>query len=195
MKLILIRHGQTAWSREDKLTSHTDIPLTEQGLVESSSVGVYLSRMPDVKHFSVFTSPSVRTRQTAAVARSLAPFEAVVCNDLKELDFGEYEGRKLVEIHEENPKWNLWVDGCEGGESISTAMRRASSVLRKAFVSTQNIVVFTHGAFIRILVAAALGDPASCWGTRTIPTGSITQLVRRGQEWVLVEVGAFGNRD
>jgi broad specificity phosphatase PhoE len=110
--IYLARHGETAWSRTGQHTGLTDLPLTERGEQEARELGKRLSALTFAK---VFTSPS----QRAARSCDLAGFgkAAETDADLVEWNYGKYEGRKSAEIHLEAPNWQLFRDGCPGGET------------------------------------------------------------------------------
>jgi broad specificity phosphatase PhoE len=153
--LWLVRHGETEWTVSKKHTGTTDIPLTADGERRARELEPVLA-----KHSfgAVFTSPLERARRTAA----LAGFEdAVVDDQLVELNYGEYEGRTTAEIREERPDWLLWRDGTPGGESMAEAGRRADSVIERISAVAGDVLLFGHGHFSRILGARLLGLPAS----------------------------------
>src|SRR5690348_9037719 len=110
-EFLLIRHGETEWSRSGKHTSRTDLPLLDEGRERAEAVGRELAG----RSFAlVLCSPLLRARQTC----ELAGFrdQAEIVEDLREWAYGEYEGLTTPEIREQVPGWNLWRDGCPGGE-------------------------------------------------------------------------------
>ncbi len=117
-RVVVVRHGETEWSANGRHTSRTDLPLVESGRERAAQLRAPLSRYS----FSlVATSPLLRARETC----ELAGFgnEAVVDDDLREWDYGEYEGLTTPQIRETRPDWNLWRDGCPGGESPAADRR------------------------------------------------------------------------
>ena len=119
----LARHGETAWSLSGQHTGLTDLPLTERGERNARLLG---ERLTGIEFASVFTSPLLRAVQTC----KLAGFEDVAerLPDLVEWNYGKYEGRRTAEIHTERPDWQLFRDGCPGGESPDQVGTRADQV-------------------------------------------------------------------
>jgi probable phosphoglycerate mutase len=153
--LWLVRHGPTEWTVSKRHTGRTDIALLADGERRARELEPLLATH---KFAGVFTSPLQRARQTAA----LAGFEdAVVDGQLREVDYGEYEGRTTEEIHEERPDWFLWRDGSPGGESMEAAGDRADEVLERLAQVNGDVLVFGHGHFSRVLGARLLGLPPS----------------------------------
>jgi probable phosphoglycerate mutase len=154
-ELWLVRHGTTDWTISKKHTGITDIPLTADGERRARELEPVLATHTFA---AVFTSPRSRARRTAA----LAGFEdAVVDDQLIEVDYGEYEGLTTAEIREERPDWFLWRDGSPGGESMDDAGRRADQVLERLATVDGDVLLFGHGHFSRVLGARLLGLPAS----------------------------------
>ena len=171
-ELWLIRHGETEWTVSKKHTGRTDIPLTPAGEQAARKLGPLLS---EHRFAAVFTSPLQRARQTAA----LAGFEdAQVLEDLRELNYGEYEGHTSAEIREERPDWLLWRDGSPGGESIDDAGRRADGVLERLEAVEGDVLLVGHGHFSRVLGARILGLPASEGRLLMLGPGSISVIGR-----------------
>ena len=111
-RLFIVRHGETEWSRSGQHTSHTDLPLTKHGIEQGEVVGRKLSG----ESFElVLCSPLSRARETCRLAGFADAAE--IDDDLREWDYGEYEGRTTPQIRQQNPDWWLWRDGCPGGES------------------------------------------------------------------------------
>ena len=148
----LARHGETEWSLSGQHTGLTDLPLTERGEQNARRLGERLQRLSFV---SVLTSPLKRAARTCA----LAGFGSVaeIDRSLVEWDYGEYEGRRSVEIHRERPDWDLFRDGCPGGERPNDIGARADNVVRRARALTGNALLFSSGHFLRVLAARWLG--------------------------------------
>jgi broad specificity phosphatase PhoE len=150
--LVLVRHGETAWSKAGRHTGRTDLPLTVTGHRQARALAVTLA----AEAFDgVFTSPLLRARQTAADAGFVA-----ACQDarLAEWDYGEYEGCTTREIHAMRPGWVLWHDGAPGGESPSGVEQRVAefaATLRAG--GYQRVLVFGHGHALRVLAAVWVG--------------------------------------
>jgi broad specificity phosphatase PhoE len=148
----LARHGETAWSLSGQHTGLTDLPLTEGGELAARRLG---ERLKGLKFARVFTSPLQRARRTC----ELAGFASVagLDPDLVEWNYGEYEGRRSVEIHAQRPDWNLFRDGCPGGESPGEISARADRVVGRVRAVQGNVLLFTSGHILRVLAARWLG--------------------------------------
>src|SRR2546421_2317676 len=126
MEIVLVRHGETEWSRGGRHTSRTDLPLTERGRERAIALGQQLAQWS----FSlVLTSPLLRARETCELAGY--GDAAVVCEELEEWDYGDYEGLTTPQIRETNPGWSLWSDGCPGGEQPEQVGARADEVIAR----------------------------------------------------------------
>lgn len=132
----LARHGETAWTLAGRHTSFTDLPLTSRGECNARGLGERLAGL--VLH-RVFTSPLRRARQTCELAGSDALAE--VDNELVEWNYGDYEGRSTAEILRERPGWQLFRDGCQGGESSTNVTARAEGVLSRLRSVSGNVTV------------------------------------------------------
>ncbi len=148
----LARHGETAWSLSGQHTGRTDLPLTEHGEQQARALGARLGRPSLVK---VLTSPSQRARRTAELAGfgSLAEIDP----DLAEWDYGQYEGRRTVEIHAERPGWFLFRDGCPGGETPDQVAARADRIVQRVRAVHGNVAIFSSAHISRVLAARWLG--------------------------------------
>jgi broad specificity phosphatase PhoE len=149
---LLIRHGETAWALSGQHTGVTDIPLTERGRRHAKLLS---QRLAERTFAAVFTSPLSRARDTAAIA-GLGE-QAEVLEDLREVDYGDYEGRKTLDIRAERPGWNLWRDGTPNGETILEAGVRADRVIKRRLDIDGDVAIFAHGHFLRILGARWAG--------------------------------------
>ena len=156
-EVVLVRHGETEWSRDGRHTGRTDVELTDQGRRDAEALGALLAG----RRFAlVLTSPLSRASETA----SRAGFGDVAepCDDLVEWNYGEYEGRRTVEIRVERPGWTLWRDGVPGGESAADIGARADRVLARLRGLDGDAAVFAHGHVLRVLTAQWLGlEPAA----------------------------------
>jgi len=125
-RIVLVRHGETEWSANGRHTSRTDLSLTEEGRLRAAELGPDLH---EVAFSLVLTSPLRRARETC----ELAGFGSVaeVDEDLREWDYGDYEGLTTPEIRAERPDWSLWRDGCPGGETPDQVGERADRALAR----------------------------------------------------------------
>ena len=148
----LARHGETAWTLSGQYTGLTDLPLTERGERNAHRLEERLRGLTFVK---VFTSPLKRAARTC----ELAGFGAVaeVDRDLVEWDYGQYEGRRTAEIRKERPDWELFRDGCPGGESPPQAAARADRVVSRVRAVPGDVLLFSSGHFIRVLATRWIG--------------------------------------
>jgi broad specificity phosphatase PhoE len=155
--LYLARHGETAWSLSGQHTGLTDLPLIEEGVEKASQLKGRLSGFSFAK---VFSSPLLRAVETCELAGfgSLAEID----RDLVEWNYGEYEGRRTVDIRKERPDWQLFRDGCPGGESPADVGARADRVVERARAIDGDVLLFSSGHFLRTLAARWLGlDPSA----------------------------------
>jgi broad specificity phosphatase PhoE len=167
----LIRHGETEWSLSGAHTGRTDIPLTENGRRSAESLGL---RLAGQRFAMVLTSPLERARETCR----LAGFGtlAYVDPDLREWDYGEYEGRTTPEIRRENPQWNLWVDGVPRGETLEQVADRAQAVIARVEDVQGDVALFSHGHLLRILTAVWLGLDPQAARLFALGTASVSRL-------------------
>jgi broad specificity phosphatase PhoE len=169
----LARHGETAWSLSGQHTGRTDVPLTEHGEQQARALGERL-RVRATTIVKVLTSPSQRARRTA----ELAGFgdRAEVDPDLAEWDYGLYEGRRTAEILAERPDWQLFRDGCPGGETPDQIGARADRVIRQVRDLRGDAAIFSSAHILRVVGARWLGlEPA---GGRyfLLSTASLSEL-------------------
>jgi len=169
--IYLARHGETAWSRTGQHTGLTDLPLTEHGEKEARELGHRLAGRTFAK---VFTSPL----QRAARSRGLAGFgqAAETDPDLVEWNYGKYEGRRTAEIQIEAPDWQLFRDGCPGGETPAQIGARADRMLNRLRAANGNVLVFSSGHFLRVLAARFLGLEPAGGKYFTLSTASLSIL-------------------
>jgi broad specificity phosphatase PhoE len=155
--IYLARHGETAWSISGQHTGLTDLPLTGRGERNARSLGKRLSGLTFAK---VFTSPLQRAARTCELAGFAKAAE--VDRDLIEWNYGRYEGRTSTDIYEERPDWQLFRDGCPGGETPPQVGARADRVVIRARAVQGDVLLFSSGHFLRVLAARWLGlEPAA----------------------------------
>jgi len=150
--VVVVRHGETAWSAAGRHTGRTDIPLTEEGRDQAELVG---TRLAGRRFARVLTSPLRRAAETCRLAGFGDVAQA--CTDLLEWDYGAYEGRTTLDIRRERPGWLLWTDGVPGGESAADVGRRADRVIAAARGTDGDVALFAHGHLLRVLAARWLG--------------------------------------
>jgi broad specificity phosphatase PhoE len=167
----LIRHGETEWSRSGAHTGRTDIPLTEAGRARAKAIGGYLAG----RRFAlVLTSPLERARETCRLAGYGGV--AQVDPDLREWDYGDYEGRTTAEIRELNPAWAIWKDGVRNGETVAQVGARAARVIERAERAGGDVALFAHGHLLRILTAVWLELDPVAGKLFALDTASISTL-------------------
>jgi broad specificity phosphatase PhoE len=178
-ELWLIRHGETEWSASGKHTSRTDLPLTELGRERAAKLGKYLA---GTKFAAVLRSPMLRAKQTCEIAGFGA--EAVVVDDLREWDYGVYEGRTSAEIQAEIPGWSVWTSPITGGETVEHVGERADRVIATALAEAgvaganecARVALFAHAHILRILAARWVGLEARGGSLFALGTGSVSVL-------------------
>jgi len=145
-QIYLIRHGETDWSLNGRHTGRTDVPLTERGEQQARQLAQPLRAMGFAQ---VLVSPMQRARRTCELA-GLGE-RARVDPALREWDYGEYEGLTRAQIHERRPDWDVFRDGCPGGELPEQLRLRADAVLAQLRAISGSVAVFSHGHFLRAL--------------------------------------------
>lgn len=183
-ELWVVRHGETEWSKAGQHTSRTDLPLTDHGREQACEAAGALA---GVGFSLVLCSPLLRARETCR----LLGFEqaAELCDDLREWDYGEYEGITTAEIHADRPDWDLWRDGCPGGESgaqvgarVDRVLARAASVLGpgsgsgSAAGAGSAVLCVAHGHVLRVLTARWLGMDVSAGAHFALATAGVGVL-------------------
>jgi len=154
--IYVARHGETAWSLSGQHTGLTDLPLTERGERNARRLG---ERLKGLTFTKVYTSPLQRAARTCELAGFGAGTE--IDRDLLEWNYGEYEGRRTAEILAERPDWQLFRDGCPGGESPDQIGARADRVVSRLRAIQGDVLLFSSGHFLRVLAARWLGlEPA-----------------------------------
>lgn len=169
--IVVVRHGETEWSANGKHTSRTDLSLTAAGRERAHALASQLSGLS----FSlVLTSPLKRARETC----ELAGFGDVaeLCDDLKEWDYGTYEGLTTPEIWEQRPDWNLWRDGCPGGETPEQVGARADAALARLRAADGDALAFAHGHILRVVTARWLEMPVAAGARFALAAGGVGEL-------------------
>lgn len=171
MAIWLVRHGETAWSISGQHTGSTDIPLTPEGELQATAIGKLLAG----RAFGhVFASPRTRAQQTAR----LAGFgeRIVITEGLNEYDYGEFEGITTERIWKTHPGWELFRDGCPGGETPEEMAERVDAFLAELRGLEGNVLLFGHGHCFRSIGARFLGLPIRAATNLRLDAGSISIL-------------------
>ncbi|MFG1874091.1 histidine phosphatase family protein [Sphaerisporangium sp. NPDC049003] len=175
-ELILLRHGETEWSRDGRHTGRTDLPLTPKGEEQARALAPALK---DERFSLVLVSPALRARRTAELA-GLTGYELDA--NLWEWDYGGYEGITTADIRKRRPGWYLWRDGVipgdaeHPGESIEQVAERADKVIARVLQAEGTVVLVSHGHFLRVLTARWLALPPRDGRFFTLDTGTISVL-------------------
>jgi broad specificity phosphatase PhoE len=169
--VLLVRHGETEWSRSGQHTSRTDVPLLAAGEADARALG---RRVAAHDLALVLASPMMRARETARLAGLGDAVE--ITQDLHELGYGEYEGRTTAEIRTERPGWSIWTDGAPGGEPLAAAAVRADRVIARALAAGGDVALFAHGHILRIVGARWLELPPATAAGLALSTASLCIL-------------------
>jgi probable phosphoglycerate mutase len=167
----LARHGETAWTISGQHTGRTDIPLTPGGENNARRLG---QRLDGLKFGRVFSSPLQRARRTCELAGFSA--HAIIDPDLMEWNYGEYEGLTTAEILARRPDWQLFRDGCPGGESVSEIGARADRVVARVRSAGDSVLLFSSAHFLRVLAARWLGLDAHSGKYLALGTAAVSAL-------------------
>jgi broad specificity phosphatase PhoE len=180
-EIIIVRHGETAWSRAHRHTGRTDLPLTAHGEEQARALAPRLADRPIVR---TITSPARRAVRTADLAGLTGPFDTVHDPDLWEWDYGGYEGITSAEIREKRPGWYLWTDGVipgdvdHPGETVEQVGKRCDAVLAQVrpLLADGDVALVAHGHTLRILTARWLELPPAAGRLFKLETGTLSTL-------------------
>lgn len=167
----LARHGETQWSVSRQHTGLTDLPLTVRGEDDARRLGAGLQAMAFA---AVFTSPLQRAARTCALA-GFADV-AIIDPDLVEWNYGDYEGRRTSDIVAERPGWEIFRDGCPGGEKAADVGARADRALARIRAAAGNVLVFSSAHILRVLAARWLDLPPAGGRFLLLSTASLSAL-------------------
>jgi broad specificity phosphatase PhoE len=167
----VFRHGETEWSATGRHTGSSDIDLTETGREAARRLRELIAGLTFA---TVLTSPMKRARDTCSLA-GLGD-RAIVDNDLREWDYGDYEGRTTPDIRSSRPDWTLWRDGCPGGESASQVGARVDRVTSRMRSEDGPIAVFGHGHCLRVLAARWTELPPQAGNVFALDTATVSRL-------------------
>jgi probable phosphoglycerate mutase len=193
VEIVLVRHGETEWSRDLRHTGRTDIPLTDVGREEARMLREPLSEWIFAR---VYTSPLSRARETCRLAG--LDDGAHVTDALLEWDYGEYEGITTKEIRAKRPGWYLWRDGCPGGETAEDVGARVDPLIAELKAADGDVALFAHGHILRVLAARWLGLPPQDGRLFALSTATLsvlgyereTEVIRRWNAPVTASAGA-----
>jgi len=180
-QIVLVRHGETAWSRSGQHTGRTDIPLLEDGQRMGQALEAPLRAW---SFAAVWTSPLRRASETCALSGH--GVTARENPDLMEWDYGAYEGKTSKEIRAAEPGWTIWKDGTPGGEAAEQVGARADRVMEEVRRVQGNVLLFSHGHFLRVFAARWLGLPPAEGRLFALSTASISVLGWDGAQPQLV---------
>ena len=171
VRIVLARHGETEWSALGRHTGRTDIPLTDAGRDQARRLGRALAGRSFAR---VLSSPLSRAADTAR----LAGFGDQVAfdDDLREWDYGVYEGRTRIEIAAEEPGWTVWTRPIRGGESLEELGARADRVIGRLLPLRGDVLVFSHGHFLRVLASRWIGAQPALAGHLELGTATLSEL-------------------
>lgn len=172
---VLMRHGQTEWSLSGRHTGRTDIPLTPEGEAEALAMAPHIGGHD---YELVLSSPLLRAQQTCELVG--LGRRAELRDDLLEWDYGDYEGLTSEQIRREHPGWDLWRQGCPGGESPEQVTERCDRViaelLQRAAGGGGDAIIFAHGHILRCLAARWCGEPISFGERLQLATAAASSL-------------------
>ena len=167
--IVLVRHGATEWSVNRRHTGRTDLPLLPEGEEEARALA---PRLASRSFALVLSSPLTRAVRTAELA-GLSPEPEP---DLLEWDYGDYEGLTTAQIRAERPDWNLWRDGCPGGESPDDVARRADQVIARCHAAEGDACLVAHSHLLRMLTVRWLEQPLELGARIPLATASLSSL-------------------
>jgi broad specificity phosphatase PhoE len=170
-RIWLVRHGETEWSRSGQHTGRTDIPLTADGERQGLALGRHLAGH---RFALVLTSPLARARETCRLAGFADVAE--ISEDLREWDYGVYEGRTTADVRAAQPGWSIWTTPVPEGETVEQVGERARRVMERADAVPGDVALFAHAHVLRILGACWMGLPPIHGRNLTLGTASLSVL-------------------
>jgi probable phosphoglycerate mutase len=168
-ELWLVRHGETEWTLSGAHTSRTDLPLTAVGAQQVEALQRLLGHQ---RFVLVLSSPMRRALDTAR----LAGYAPEITDDLKEWDYGQYEGRTTADIQKDAPGWTIWTGTPPGGETIAQVAARADRVISRGVSAEGDVALFGHGHLLRVLGARWLGLEPHAGRLLALSPGSVSVL-------------------
>jgi broad specificity phosphatase PhoE len=170
-QVVLVRHGATDWSQAGRHTGWTDIPLNADGLRQVNTLG---PRLAQWSFDAVLCSPLQRAATTCE--RAGLSDGAHIDPDLREWNYGDYEGLTAAEIRERSPNWNLWANGVPGGETLAQVAERADRVVARLRAMSGDVAVFAHGHLLRVLAVRLIGQPPLLAQHLNLSTATVSTL-------------------
>lgn len=181
-RVVLVRHGETAWSIVRRHTGRSDTPLTDDGRARARALAPVLAAIPSIDDALVLTSPLSRARETARLA---GLGRATPCDDLLEWDYGIAEGRTTAEIREETPGWSVWTHTVDGGETLAQVSARADAVIARLDAHDGLAVLVAHAHLLRILAARWCGWEPRAGQSLVLDAASISVLAHEREMCVI----------
>jgi len=183
VKLFLIRHGQTDSNVEGRYQGSLETNLTEKGMEQAAAAKKYLSK---VKFSGIYSSPLKRAMQSAAIIAKDSGLEIKVRKDLREINFGKWEGMRFEEINSKyRQDYQDWLadpynNSPTGGESFGSVIERASKTVKDVVAKNpdgSSVAIITHGGVILALIVNWLQIPSQCWRSLIQRQGAINIVV------------------
>jgi probable phosphoglycerate mutase len=183
-EVVLVRHGETEWSRSGQHTGRMDIGLTDLGRRQAAMAAEALEGR---QFATVLSSPLSRARETCEIAGLSDRAERR--DDLMEWHYGDMEGRTTAERRRDVPGWTIWRDGVDGGETLDAVAGRADRVVAelRERASDGDAVVFAHGHLLRVLAARWIGQPPLVAANLKLSTATISVLGYERETPAIVE--------
>jgi probable phosphoglycerate mutase len=169
--VVLVRHGETEWTLSRQHTGTTDLPLTDNGRRQAEAVA---PRLAGREFALVLSSPLGRALETCRLAGLGDSPE--ITDDLLEWNYGEYEAVTTADIRRTDPGWDLWRDGCPGGEDAAQVAARVDRVIARLRELDGDAALFGHGHVLRVLAARWIEQPPEEGSRLALPTATIGVL-------------------
>lgn len=179
--VVLVRHGETAWSKDGRHTGTSDIPLTATGREEARRLKLELAHW---EFALVLSSPLERALDTCRLAGY--GDVAQIRRDLAEWDYGRYDGKTSAQIAEERPGWSLWRDGGPGGEKAADVGKRVDRVIAEIRQTNGDVLLFAHGHVLRVLTARWLSQGPEAGRYYALGTAALSELGYEHENAVIV---------
>jgi broad specificity phosphatase PhoE len=170
-EVLLVRHGQTQWSRDGLHTSTTDLPLLDEGRAAARALRPRLAGHAGGLVVSSPLTRAVQTAQEAGLGDGLETWD-----ELMEWDYGAYEGLTTPQIREERPGWDLWRDGCPDGETAAEVGARADRAIARVREVGGDAIIFAHGHLLRVLAARWVGLGPEGGALLALTPASVSEL-------------------